>query len=201
MLNHILKISSYLFHPIFISFYGVSIYYLNTVKFYPPKYTLIRLAQVFILTVLIPILFFRVLKKLHLINSIMAEKIEERKIPYTIAVALNLYISVFIFTNNTPELHYFFVAITFTNICFLLLSFLNYKASLHTAAISGLTMFTAALSIHYQIKIVALLGFLILANGLVTSSRLHLKAHTKTELIIGFILGFFPQFILMSYWI
>ncbi len=201
MLNAILKGTSYLFHPIFISFYGVCIYFLNTAKYYPTKHMQIRVLQIFILTILIPLLIFRVLKKMQLVTSIMAEKITERKIPYAIAVFLNLYITLFVFDENQPELHYFFAAITFTNISFLLISFLNYKASLHAGAISGLTMFTAALSIHYQNKMIILIGCLILINGLVASSRLHLKAHTKIELIIGFVLGFFPQFIMMTYWI
>lgn len=200
-MNAILKVASYLFHPLFLSFYGVSIYFFTTVKYYQPQYIQNRLLQVFVLTIIIPILIFRVLKKLKLASSFMMESIEERKLPYAIAVALNLYITTFIFKENQPELHYFFAAITFTSISFLLLSFLNYKASLHAGAISGITMFTAALSIHYQIKIVPLLGVLILLNGLIATSRLHFKAHTKIELIIGFLLGLFPQFMMMVYWV
>jgi len=99
------------------------------------------------------------------------------------------------------ELHYFFAGISFTSITFLILSYLNYKASLHTAAISGLTMFVIALSIHLQLNLILVIGFLILINGVVATSRLHLKAHTLLELIIGFTIGLAPQFMMMIYWV
>jgi len=132
----------------------------------------------------------------------MLEKIKERRFPYLIAVILNLYITQYVFTESMDlELHYFFAGISFTSITFLILSHLNYKASLHTAAISGVTMFVIALSIHLQINLIIGIGFLILTNGLVATSRLHLKAHTSLELIIGFIIGLFPQFMMMIYWV
>jgi len=132
----------------------------------------------------------------------MLEKIKERRFPYLIAVLLNLYITQYVFTGSMDlELHYFFAGISFTSITFLILSCLNYKASLHTAAISGLTMFIIALSIHLQLNLIIEIGFLILINGLVATSRLHLKAHTNSELIIGFITGSLPQFMMMIYWV
>lgn len=132
----------------------------------------------------------------------MVEHIKERRYPYLIAVILNLYITIFIFKETSePELHYFFVGISFTAIVFLILSYFNYKASLHSASISGLTMFIAALSAHYQANMVFLIGGLLLCNGLIATSRLHLKAHTTQELLVGFIMGLTPQFMLMAYWV
>ena len=132
----------------------------------------------------------------------MVEHVKERRYPYLIAVILNLYITLFIFKDNSePELHYFFAGISFTAITFLTLSYLNYKASLHTAAISGVTMFVIALSAHYQTNLILLIGSLFLCNGLIATSRLHLKAHTVQELIVGLILGLAPQFMLIVYWV
>lgn len=201
MLNNILKASSYIFHPLFVSFYGICIYFFITVKYYTNEHILARLLQLFILTVIIPIFIYRVLKKIGVTNSLMMYEVKERRIPYAIAVALNLYITLFLFKISEPELHYFFAAITFTSMSFLLFSLMNYKASLHAGAISGLTCYTAFLSIHFQEKTVILIGVLLLINGLVATSRLHLKAHTKTELIIGFFMGVIPQFIMMVYWV
>jgi len=132
----------------------------------------------------------------------MLERVKERRFPYLIAVALNLYITQYVFTESMDlELHYFFGGISFTSITFLILSCLNFKASLHTAAISGLTMFIIALSIHLQLNLIIGIGALILTNGLVATSRLHLKAHSSLELIIGFTIGLAPQFMLMTYWV
>ena len=83
----------------------------------------------------------------------------------------------------------------------LLLSFVKIKASLHMAAISGLTVFIFALSMHFTKNLNAVIAVLIFLNGLLASSRLHLKAHNKSELIFGFFLGAIPHFILMGYWV
>lgn len=201
MLNTILKAASYVFHPLFMSFYGICIYFFITAKYYTNEHVFDRITQLFILTIIIPILIYRVFKKIGISKSFMMHDIKERRIPYTVAVALNLYITLFIFNSSEPELYYFFAAITFTSMTFLLFSLMKYKASLHAGAISGLTCYVAFLSIHFQEKSVILIGILLLINGLVATSRLHLKAHTKTELIIGFFMGVIPQFIMMAYWV
>jgi hypothetical protein len=201
-LDKFLRSVSYIFHPIFLPFFGICIFYSLTYNYYTVEYIQSRVIQLFILTIIIPLLIFRVLKKLQFASSLMLEKIKERRFPYLIAVVLNLYITQYVFTESMDlELHYFFAGICFTSITFLILSYLNYKASLHTAAISGATMFIIALSIHFQLNLILGIGFLILLNGLVATSRLHLKAHTTLELIIGFIIGLSPQFMMMIYWV
>lgn len=201
-MDRLLTYISYILHPLFLSFAGVGLFYTFTAKFYETEYIESRLFQLFILTIIIPLLIFRVLKKLQVVSSLMMTDIHERRYPYFIAVLLNLYITVFIFkATSEPELHYFFAGISFTAITFFILSLLNYKASLHAAAISGLTLFIIAISIHYQINMIFLIGTLLLCNGLVATSRLHLKAHTTQELIIGFFMGIAPQFMLLTYWV
>lgn len=183
-------------------FLGVVLFFSKTSKYYAPEYIEGRLIQLFILTIIIPILVFRVLKKLRLTSSIMMESVSERKIPYLIAVLLNLYITQYTLNNSQDvELYYFFAGISFTAIAFLILSYLNFKASLHSAAIGGVTMFCTAVSIHYQLNMILLIGLLLFCNGVVASSRLHLKAHTNLELIIGGLMGVSPQFMMMIYWV
>lgn len=201
-MDKLLTYISYVLHPLFLSFTGVGLFYKLTSKYYASEYIESRLFQLFILTIVIPLLIFRVLKKLNLASSLMMKNIKERRYPYSIAVILNLYITIFIFKESPePELHYFFAGISFTAITFLILSYFNYKASLHAAAISGLTMFVVALSVHYQTNMIFLIGSLILCNGLIATSRLHLKAHSFQELLVGFFMGLTPQFMLMVYWV
>jgi len=201
-MNWILKYSSYLFHPLFIPFIGVGIFYSYSVKYHSELFILNRLIQLCILTIIIPLLIFRVLKKLGFISSIMAEKVSERKIPYFIAIALNLYISFYIFKDQSEiELRYFFLGIAGCSIAFFILSLLHFKASLHMAAIGGLTTFIIGLSLHFKINMVVLIGVFFLLNGLIASSRLHLKAHSVTELIIGSIMGIITQFLMFIYWL
>jgi membrane-associated phospholipid phosphatase len=37
--------------------------------------------------------------------------------------------------------------------------------------------------------------------GAIATSRLHLKAHTPIELLIGAFIGLLPQLILVNYWL
>jgi membrane-associated phospholipid phosphatase len=67
--------------------------------------------------------------------------------------------------------------------------------------IAALTAFCISACIHFQIKEVLLITILILCNGLVASSRLHLKAHSNNELIVGFLIGLFPQLLLLFFWL
>jgi hypothetical protein len=67
--------------------------------------------------------------------------------------------------------------------------------------LSGILMFVLALSIYYRINLIYTIAFLIAALGLTASSRLHFKAHTGMELILGLLTGVIPQLILFKYWL
>jgi hypothetical protein len=68
-------------------------------------------------------------------------------------------------------------------------------------AIGGLLMFFIALSIHFNINIIGSIALMFIISGAVATSRLHLKAHSLIELIIGFFIGAIPQLILLNYWL
>ena len=100
-----------------------------------------------------------------------------------------------------PELHFFLLGGLLSTLLALILLFLNSKASLHTIAISSLTVFIIGLSLHLQLQNTFIITVLILLNGFVASSRLEMKAHTNKELVIGFILGALPQLLLLVLWL
>ncbi len=197
-----LKLISYIFHPIFIPLIGAIAYYQITPKYNPPEVEKGVLLSIFILTILIPIVFFYLLKNLGWIKSIFLEEVSERRIPYIANILLILMLLVRVIPGNfSPELYFFFVGVLGTMIASLILVFLKFKASMHMMGISGLTMFVIGLSVHYQVNLAYIISFLLLLNGAIASSRLSLKAHTPPELVVGFFLGFIPQFILLNYWL
>ena len=67
--------------------------------------------------------------------------------------------------------------------------------------ISGLFMFFIAISIHFSININGTLALMSIIIGAIATSRLHLKAHTYKELIMGVFIGLIPQLILVNYWL
>jgi hypothetical protein len=158
--------------------------------------------QVLMITACIPLLFFLILRALGKIDSIMIAELSQRKLPLILQCFLIIFLVRKIITiDRYPELHFFFLGALLTTILALLFLFTNIKASLHMMAISGLTVFVIALSLHFQLQNTFVIAFLILINGFVASSRIEMKAHTTKELIIGFFLGSFPQLLILFLWL
>jgi hypothetical protein len=159
-------------------------------------------SQVAIITVIIPILFFLILRAAGKIDSIMIAEVTQRKIPLILQCFLIiLLVRKSITIDRYPELHFFFLGALFSTILALLSLFANIKASLHMMAISALTVFVIAISLHFQFENTFIIAFLIITNGIVASYRIEMNAHTNKELIIGFVLGSVPQLLLLFLWL
>jgi len=62
-------------------------------------------------------------------------------------------------------------------------------------------MFLINLSIHFEINVTIAISIVTLLCGLVATSRLYLKAHTKSEVIIGFAIGLLTQLFTIKFWL
>ena len=201
-LKKTLPFFSYLFHPIFIPVYAALFYFFLNDSYYtnPEKY--FAGFQIVIITIVLPILFFFVLRVSGQVDSIMISEISQRKIPLVIQCFLTiLLLRKSITLDHFPEFHFFFLGGLLSTVIALVLLFLNTKASLHMIAVSALTVFVIGLSIHNQTQNINVIAFLVLMNGFVASSRLEMKAHTPKELVIGFLLGIIPQMLLLRFWL
>ena len=196
----ILPFFSYLFHPIFIPVYAGLFYFFGNDSYFsnPEKY--FALFQIVIITIVLPILFYFVLRTMGKVDSVMVSEISQRKIPLVILCFLTiLLVRKSITLDRFPELHFFFLGGLLSTLLALIFLFFKTKASLHMVAISALTIFVIGLSIHNQTRNINWITFLVLMNGLVASSRLEMKAHTPKELVIGFLLGIIPQLLLFRF--
>ncbi|MFV8342848.1 hypothetical protein [Flavobacterium sp. XS2P39] len=201
-MKKILPIFSYIFHPIFIPIMAALVYLFFNLSLFVNQEKLFILFQILIVTVIIPILLFLVLRAAGRIDSIMIAEVSQRKIPLIIhCFLLILLVRKSITLDRYPELHFFFLGALMSTLQALVLSFFKTKASLHMMGISSLTVFVMGLSLHYQIQNSFMITVLILINGCVASSRLEMKAHTPSELILGFLLGSVPQLLLLYLWL
>ena len=201
-MKKVLPLFSYVFHPIFIPVYATLFYLFSNNSYFLNQEKYFILLQVLIITVVIPILFFFLLRATGKIGSIMAPLISERKIPLLIQCFLIiLLVRQSITVERYPELHFFLLGALFSALFALLLLFVKTKASLHMIGISALTVFVFGLSVHYQSQNIFAITLLTITNGFVASSRLVMKAHTSTELIIGVLLGSIPQMLLLYLWL
>ena len=190
-----LKLGSYLFHPLWMPFIGSFFYFYIT-----PRYIDIYVIKAQLLA--IGIVTMLMLKNMGLAQSIFLKNIKERRLPLLFFVILLLLLmNVIINRIDVPELYYFFGGILIASFTNFLLALLKIKVSLHMVGVSGLAMFTIALSIHYNINLLAIISALVIINGWVASSRLYAKAHTVVEVILGIAIGFLPQLFLLKFWL
>ncbi len=201
-MNIILKSISFVFHPIIMPLLGVIFYFSKSPRFFADELIRAKLISLSILTILLPILIYFLLKTLGKTHSIYLKTSKERVIPLVInSVIILLVIKRVLPSNQIVELYYFFMAILISTLTCLVLAVLEFKASIHMIAIAGVFMFALGLSLHFSINMNGSLALIAFIMGAIATSRLHLKAHSNMELIIGTFIGAFPQIILYNYWL
>ncbi len=200
-MNHLLKSISYIFHPLIMPLLGVLFYFSKTPRFIPEQLMKAKLFSVTILTLILPILLFYLLKTLNKVESIHLENVYERRIPLLINCFIILLILIRVLPiTEIPELYFFFIGILISNITCFVLAVVKFKASIHMIASSGFFMFAVALAIHFKININGTIALMCIILGAIATSRLHMKAHNSLELIVGFFVGLLPQLVLLNYW-
>ncbi|SHG67428.1 hypothetical protein [Flagellimonas flava] len=200
-MHHFLNAVSYIFHPLFIPIGGTVLYFMVT-PYSSLEVQSGNILPIFILTVIIPIIFFLILKNLGVINSIFLPTLQERKYPLYISCVLLLMILYKVIPNNyVHELFYFFTGLLTATGAALILLFLKFKASIHLLGMGSLLMFMIGLSIHFEINITLAISLFTLLTGVVATSRLYLKAHSRAELLIGFFIGLGSQLLILKYWL
>tara|TARA_R110000782_G_scaffold132888_3_gene225050 strand:+ start:426 stop:1031 length:606 start_codon:yes stop_codon:yes gene_type:complete len=193
---------SYLLHPLFIPIGGTIAYFLITPKYTPLEIESASILPIFILTVIIPIVTFFILKNVGLVNSIFLETATERKYPLYIHASILLLILYKVIPNNyVSELYFYFTGLLGATVACLLLLLFNFKTSLHAVGVSGLLMYLINLSIHFEINLIIAISIFILLTGAVLTARLYLKAHTRIELIIGVFIGLLSQLLTVRFWL
>ncbi|WP_339894563.1 hypothetical protein [uncultured Algibacter sp.] len=201
-MDKLLKSISYIFHPLIMPLLGVIFYFSKSPRFIPIEIIQAKLVSLFILTVILPILLYLLLKTVGIVHTINLETTKERIYPLILnGIVILIVLQRILTPTQAIELYFFFVGILISNMTCLLLAIMKFKASIHMIAISGVFMFFVALSIHFSININGTLALTAIIVGAIATSRLHLKAHTYIELIIGVFIGFMPQLILVNYWL
>jgi len=202
MKNFILKSISFVFHPLIMPLLGVIFYFSRTPRFIPEPVMKAKIFSIVILTIILPILLFFLLKTVNKVDSIYLKSTKERLIPLFInSIIITLILIRVLTPNEIIELYYFFLGILCSTLTCFILAIFKIKASIHMIAALGFFMFAVAIGIHYQININGTIALMMIILGAIATSRLHLKAHTNQELAIGLFTGIFPQLIFLNFWL
>lgn len=156
--------------------------------------------QIFILTLLLPLSFYMLLKALKKVKSFTEATIEERRLPIFIQVLLMYCLLHFTVLNiHFPELYKFYQAGFMSSFLVFLSVMMRFKASLHMIGITSLFVFVVMLTSYLEIEATYTIAYLIMCVGFVASSRLYMKAHSPIELIVGMLIGALPQVFVWFY--
>ncbi|MUH38114.1 hypothetical protein D9O36_19865 [Zobellia amurskyensis] len=197
-----LKVISYIFHPLFIPIAGTLAYFLITPKYSPLAIQSANVLPIFILTVIIPIIVYFILRNLGLAQTVFMSSLKERRYPLYIHIILLLFVVYKVIPNtNIVELYFYFIGLIISALTTLLLLFMKFKVSMHLMGMGSFVMFLIALSIHFEVNITIGLSIFTLLTGLVGTSRLYLKSHTPVEVVLGFLIGFLSQLLTIRFWL
>ncbi len=147
-------------------------------------------------TYVLPLLATVVLLKLGYISSLKMKKTEDRKMPFLLSAVFFYFSAQLLKSLDAIPLLYIYLMGATISVFVLLLLLAYMRVSAHTAGASGLMALlivlqatTGSFSIHF-------LGVGLFLIGLIGWARLQLKAHTLTEVLLGYVVGAAP-FILM----
>lgn len=201
-MKFLLKIASYLFHPLWMPFAGTLLYFLTSPRFFPESVVKAKILAISILTIFIPYVFVLLLKTLGKSKSHFLPDVRERKMPLLFnSLAYLLTLKLVLDSFDYPELYFFFLGIFISTMSALSMVYLKFKVSLHMIGLAGLTSFLILLSLHFNLNLIFTISFFIAVTGLTATSRLSQKAHTQKELITGLLTGSLPQFFLAILWL
>lgn len=197
-----LKVITYLFHPLFIPIAGTLAYFMITPRYTPNEFQSGNILPIFILTVIIPIIAFLILKNVGVIAAVFMPNIAERKYLLYIGLSLLLMVVYKVIPNNYAiELHFYFVGLIGATFASIVLLFFKFKSSIHLMGMGSLFMYLVCLSVHFEINITIALSLVILATGLVATARLYLQSHGRAALLVGFLLGVISQLLTVKFWL
>ncbi|WP_051224517.1 hypothetical protein [Flavobacterium tegetincola] len=202
MLKKILLPFSYIFHPLFISVYAVLLFFFFGKHTYDYQQVYMVIIQIVIITIFIPVTIYYLLLSMGRVDSIMLAHKNQRRLPLLFhAILLLILIRKSITIDYFPILYFFFLSSLISTFWAFVFLFTKFKVSLHQLAIASLTVFVIGISLHYNVRMLWVIVPLLVCNGLVASSRLVMKAHTPTELILGGLIGSIPQIGLLYFWL
>lgn len=196
-------IISDVFSPLLVPTWGmVAAMTLTGLKFLPASTRILPTVAVFFITCVLPLIFILCLMKAGRVADTSISHPRERTLPFIATILCYLGAAVYLHNLHAPLwLTLFFVGAALVAAISLLLTS-RWKISAHTGAVGGLCgafCWLAANNMFHGCNGALMLGIAVLLTGLVGSSRLVLGHHTPAQVGGGAALGFFTEFLLLTF--
>ena len=179
-------------HPIFAPAYGVFIilqYHMVIAAKVAANYKLMLFIMLILMFSIMPLLGVMFIMRKHSPKELA--EINQKERSYA-AWILTIIYAVIAFYLDDYFVHPFFklFAIALASSSAVLAVMTRYlKLSFHAFGWAGLLVLTGVISLKFNLNMLGLIALIILASGIVMTSRLLLKAHTRLEVYSGFITG------------
>lgn len=186
------KVISVIFHPLFMPVYGLAIIFSAPTLFGYLPFAVKKLVFLIVLinNVLLPFSLLPFFRYRNIISSWSVENRRERIIPLLITTILYSATSFIIFRFPVPVfLKSFIFAAFFVSLAVTVINFW-WKISIHSVGAGALTALVLVLSLKMYSPLDWYLIAVIIAAGLVLSSRLKLNSHTPQQVWFGFLTGY-----------
>jgi membrane-associated phospholipid phosphatase len=168
---------------------------MNIFLLLPLRWRLIAIVGTFIFTGVLPALPIWLMMKKGEVNDLFISKREERTMPYLFSFMAYFFWALFMW--RTLQFPLFIVAMgmgSSVSIFIIVLINLKWKISAHAAGIGGLSGAIFGVCYRTAINPLWLLVLVLFISGVVSLSRLELKAHTPGQVLAGYVVGFIMVF-------
>ncbi|MFA8299394.1 MAG: hypothetical protein ACEPOV_04480 [Hyphomicrobiales bacterium] len=202
MIDKIAKVISMVFHPLLVPTYALililnlNIYYLYALT---PASKWIFGIFIFGLTFLIPLVLMVFLKLIGFVSSFRMATKEDRIFPFMLTSII--YCLAYFFVKKFEFFaifNYLLFGLTVTVVISMIVN-IWWKISIHMIGAGGFcgAMIGLSLTLYLNNPLVCIIPILI--SGFIASARLKLKAHTPSQVYVGFGLGFIVMLSIFGY--
>ncbi len=198
-IDHLSKILSLIFHPVFMPVYGLLvIFYSPTFMVHLPagmKRIMFFLAAINMTVV--PLAMMPLMKFRNIIKSYHMDTRGERIIPLALGSMMYVVTTIIFYSYQIPVIiKSFMMAAALTSVILLVINFF-WKISIHAAGMGALLATAVMLSLRMRTNLFVILIPLLILSGLVMSARLYMSSHRPAQVYAGFLLAFFTVFFVM----
>ncbi len=191
------KIISIVFQPIFIPTYGMlMLMNMDIFSVIPGLWRLIAIIGTFIFTGVFPAIPILLLMRRGEVHDIFISKREERTMPYLFSFMAYVFWALFMW--RTLQFPNFIVGMgigSAVSIFIIIFINLKWKISAHVSSMGGISGAIFGVCYRMGINPVWLFIVVLTISTLVAISRIELKAHTPSQTLAGFIIGFLAAFL------
>jgi len=183
---------SMVFQPLLMPTYAmILLMNMDIFTFLPLFWRWVAIIGTLLFTGIMPAVPILLMMKRGEVNDLFISKKEERTMPYLFSLLAYVFWAAFMW--RTLQFPTFIVAMGIGSaISILAITFINmrWKISAHAAGVGGFCGSVFGVCYRVALNPVWLFVLILIISGLVALSRLELKAHTPSQVLVGYVIGF-----------